>query len=479
MSDTDLELLARYARHHAEDAFAELVHRHLGLVFSAALRQVRSQQLAEEVAQSVFTDLSRQADRLSPDTILTAWLYQITRRTAIDVVRREARRQLREQASQEFDAMNASTLSPQHLMPEDADWTHIEPLLDEAMAALEDSDRTAVLLRYFENKSLREVGQRLGTSEDTARKRVSRAVERMRNFFSKRGVSIGASGLVVVIAANAVQAAPTGIAATICATAALTGTTFATTATSTVTKTIIMTTLQKTLITAAFVATVGAGIHEARQASALRARVQVLQEQASPIATQIQQLTQDRDAATQRIASLSEELKRLNSNTGELLRLRSEAGRLRQQTNELGKLVRNWAVAKTPADPSEPTSFPRDSWANVGLATPEAAVQSYMWAKSNGDVKTAFASATPEMEKRVREMYFKDKSEEEISTLLIDSSKNQTGVQIQKKMVVADDQVIFQAHFDGWPDKTYSILTMKKIDGEWKVSNAEERADGQ
>src|SRR6266404_3897491 len=97
MSDTDLELLARYTRHHAEDAFAEIVRRHLNLVHSAALRQVRSPQLAEEVAQSTFINLARHARRLTPDTILTAWLYQVTRREAIDVVRREARRQVHEQ----------------------------------------------------------------------------------------------------------------------------------------------------------------------------------------------------------------------------------------------------------------------------------------------------------------------------------------------------------------------------------------------
>jgi DNA-directed RNA polymerase specialized sigma24 family protein len=74
MHDTDLQLLARYARHHAEDAFAEIVRRHLDLVFSAALRQVRSPQLAEEVAQSVFTDLARRAADLAPDTTLAAWL---------------------------------------------------------------------------------------------------------------------------------------------------------------------------------------------------------------------------------------------------------------------------------------------------------------------------------------------------------------------------------------------------------------------
>src|SRR5206468_12623399 len=164
----------------------------------AALRQVRSSQLAEEVAQSVFADLARNAARLKPDTILTAWLYEVTRRTAINVVRGEARRQLREQIASEMNAMNASA----------SDWTQIEPLLDEAMHALDDTDRTAVLLRYFENKSLREVGATLGTSENAAQKRLGRAVERLRDFFAKRGITVGASGLVVVISANAVQATP-------------------------------------------------------------------------------------------------------------------------------------------------------------------------------------------------------------------------------------------------------------------------------
>src|ERR1017187_4875032 len=239
MSDTDLELLARYTRQNAEGAFAELVRRHLDLVHSAALLQVRSPQLAEEVAQSTFIKLARLAPQLAPDTILTAWLYQVTRREAIDVVRREARRQLREQIATEMNAMNATT----------DDWTRIEPLLDEAVSALDDTDRTAVLLRYFENKSLREVGATLGTSDDAAQKRVSRAVERLRDYFSKRNVTIGAGGLAVLISANAVQAAPLGLAASISAAAVLAGAAVHTSTVIAATKAIAMTTLQKTIIT--------------------------------------------------------------------------------------------------------------------------------------------------------------------------------------------------------------------------------------
>ena len=200
METDDLNLLRQYAERHSQEAFATLVSRHLNLVYSVALRQVRSRPLAEEVAQSVFTDLARNAGRLKADTTLPAWLHRVAYRTAIDVVRSESRRQLREQKAMEMAAMNSGT----------SDWSLIEPLLDEAMEALDETDRAAVLLRYFQNKSLREVGVTLGTSDDAAQKRVSRAVDRLREFFTKRGVTVGASGLVVVIAANAVQAAPAG-----------------------------------------------------------------------------------------------------------------------------------------------------------------------------------------------------------------------------------------------------------------------------
>ena len=156
----DAQLLQDYARAKSQDAFTELVRRHLNVVYSAALRQVRSPQFAEEISQSVFADLARAADKLKPGTILTAWLYQVTRRTAIDVIRRESRRQARERLAVEMAAMNTA-----------ANWTHIEPLLDDAMEALDETDRAAILLRYFDNKSLREVGQFLGTSDDAAQNR--------------------------------------------------------------------------------------------------------------------------------------------------------------------------------------------------------------------------------------------------------------------------------------------------------------------
>ena len=348
MSDTDLQLLARYTRDRGEDAFAEIVRRHLDLVHSAALRQVRSPQLAEEVAQSAFTDLARNAHRLASDTILTGWLYQVIRRTAIDVVRREARRQLREQIASEMNTMNAADLSRRN--PMEADWTHIEPLLDEAMSVLDETDRAAVLLRYFENKSLREVGATLGTSDDAAQKRVSRAVERLREFFAKRGVTVGTSGLVVVISANAVQAAPIGLAVTISTAAALAGTTIVTTTTATAIKAIAMTTLQKTIIGATLAAAVGTGIYEARQAATLRSQAQTLQQRQTPLAEQLTRLQTENERLSNQLAQAKDSQALSKAQINELLKLRGKAGVAQADSRELAKLKSTLAqqTSKTP-----------------------------------------------------------------------------------------------------------------------------------
>lgn len=381
MTETDLELLKRYAHERAEDAFAEIVRRHLDLVYSTALRQVRSPQLAEEISQSAFLDLARNGPQLQPDTVVAAWLYQVTRRAAIDVVRREARRQLREQIATEMNTLNAPA----------ADWTRLEPLLDEAMAALDATDRAAVLLRYFENQSLREVGQQLGVTDDAAQKRVSRAVDRLRAFFAQRGVSVGAGGLAVLMAANAVQAAPVGLAITISSAAAPAGASLATTATATTTKAIAMTTLQKTLITTAFVAAVSTALYEARHATLLNRQVRTLQQQQTALATQNGRLRSERADTASRLASLAEENASLrsNQNYAELLRLRGEIGVLRSQNQQLAHEV----AGRTNSLPALHKGFgslgeylPIESVYNAGTQTPEALLRTFIYAMREGDI---------------------------------------------------------------------------------------------
>jgi RNA polymerase sigma factor (sigma-70 family) len=321
---SDIQLLRDYAASRDESAFREIVTRHADLVYSSALRQMGSPDLAADVVQSVFVDLARKAksvaDGFPAEASLVGWLYRGTRYAAFNHSRAARRRVSHERLAMEQLIAN-SEAGP--------DWEQICPVLDEAMAALNEDDREALLLRYFKNQDFRAVGAALGISDDAAQKRVSRAVEHLRELFAKRGVTVGAGGLVVVIAANAVQAAPAGLVATISA-AALAGTAVTTTI-ATATKAIAMTTLQKTIIATTLAIVAGAGIYEARQASQLRDRVESLQQQQAPLADQVRQLQQERDTATNRLSSELPESERLRSNSAELLKLRGEVTQLRDQ----------------------------------------------------------------------------------------------------------------------------------------------------
>ena len=324
---SDAQLLRDYAAQHSEPAFAEIVARHTDLVYSAALRQTGSPELAREIAQSVFTDLARKAralvGTLSADASLAGWLFRSTRFAGLKLLRDDHRRQTRERQFMEHfhPAAQAATDSA-------PDWQRVAPVLDEAMAELDDADHEAVLLRYFKNQDFHAVGLALGVSDDAAQKRVRRAVDRLREFLVQRGVTTGPSGLVVLISANGVLTAPTGLSAAIAATA-LAGTTVLTAATVTVAKAIAMTTMQKVLVAAAFAAAVGMGIYEAREASRARDLNGMLQQQQAALNEQIQQLTRERDEASRRLATNPNDTERLNRAADELLKLRGAVARLR------------------------------------------------------------------------------------------------------------------------------------------------------
>ncbi|MBN8246161.1 MAG: sigma-70 family RNA polymerase sigma factor, partial [Verrucomicrobia bacterium] len=204
----DSELLHAWAKRHDHDAFGELVRRHLNLVHASARRQVGDPELAEEVAQAVFLVLARRAASLGDRVVLSGWLFRTTRFVATRALRTRQRRTHHETLA----AMTPANAEP--AATPDA-WTEVAPHLDAALAALPGADRDAVLLRYVEGRPLRAVGEQLGISEDAAKKRVSRALERLRSWLARRGVALTAGGLATLLTEMPSEAATAGLAARI------------------------------------------------------------------------------------------------------------------------------------------------------------------------------------------------------------------------------------------------------------------------
>ena len=329
-SKSDAELLREYAQHSAEAAFAELVHCHASLIYSAALRQVESPDTAAELTQNVFINLSRGAvllgPRLAAEASLAGWLCRCARNLSLNHRRDEFRRRTRERL-----AMEQITATPDAA----PDWEKLRHVLDDAMSELCETDYDALVLRFYQDHDFRAVGIAIGVNDDTAQKRVARALEKLRDLLAQRGIRTTAGALGVAITANAVQAAPASLLATI-STAALTGTAVYSSTLIATTKTIAMTTLQKIAITATIAVLAGAGIYEARQISQLREQVQTLRQQQAPLAENIGQLQRQRDNMTNQLTGLLAENSRLkaNPNQSELLKLRGQVTRLRMEADQ-------------------------------------------------------------------------------------------------------------------------------------------------
>jgi RNA polymerase sigma factor (sigma-70 family) len=203
----DRDLLEAYVRDRSDEAFRELVRRHTALVFSCARQQLGDTHAAEDVTQSVFLALAIKAPKLPPATVLAGWLYRATRFAAADYRRREQHRREREMKAHEQHQIHESANDPAVI------WQEIQPHLHAALDALSAADRDALLLRFYQQSSYRDMAQTLAVTEEAAKKRVGRAVERLRRIFGRKGIRLTAGGLVTALGTRSVEAIPATLAA--------------------------------------------------------------------------------------------------------------------------------------------------------------------------------------------------------------------------------------------------------------------------
>lgn len=373
----DISLLRQYASSGSEAAFETLVNRRIGFVYSAALRQVRDPQLAEEVTQTVFIVLAQKAGSIPEQTMLTGWLFNTTRFTALAQIRAAAKRRNHEHEVQMETEIKAGT--------EDPLWKQMSPMLDDALSTLGEKDRRAVLLRFFEDKSLAELGNSLGSGEEAARKRVSRALEKLHAYFLRRGVSSTTALIATTISTHSVHSAPAALAKSVTVIALAKGAA-AGGSTLALTKGALKLMAWSKTQTAAVVVVAGmaaVSVIQHRSKASLSDENQALRQQ-------LQSVQADNERISNLVSQANVTPIAQSNPSEELLRLRGEVAVLRRQSNELKDLLAKTqnGQARRPTQQQQPTvPLPEDY-----PKTAEAATKSIFDTLARGDLEGFFTN---------------------------------------------------------------------------------------
>jgi RNA polymerase sigma factor (sigma-70 family) len=448
---SDQELLREYAQKGSESAFAMLVQRHVDLVYSAARRMVVDPHLAQDVTQAVFIAAAREARKLQHCAVVSAWLHRVARNHAAMTVRGEVRRRGREQRIAEMtnDTLEASAV-----------WDELEPILDDCVGALRTEDRDALVLRFFERRTARQIGERLGLTEDAAQKRVTRALEKLREVLASRGISTSSSALTGALLFGVVQAAPVSLATTVAVQAvSIAGT--ASVLTSTIT---FMASHKVQMSLLAAVATgLGGSVLYQRSANL------TLREQLAAAESQIG--AQQPEVATP--VDNNAELERLRAEHLELLRLRGELTLLKQQARER-ETSTNPKPSSRPQErqPNRDDFLPSDRWRNVGFGTPANAFQSFLAELKSGSapIESLVQWEVDWKENPTEEdIALVEKSRQDYIEMIRRGSRKIAGFELASPSEDGSDQI--RLHFQTLTtnnDAVISRLEMRKTEGEWK-----------
>jgi RNA polymerase sigma factor (sigma-70 family) len=374
---TDQQLLRQFAESRADGPFEEIIRRHVDLVYSAAKRLVVDPHLAEDVSQAVFAALAQEplevARKLQSGAPLSGWLHLTTRNIAAKTVRTEMRRRAREE--------KASAMNECPPADHDPEWNQLAPQLDHALSELSEKDRDALLLRFFEHKTAREIGQCLGVSEEAAQKRVRRALEDLRAIFMRRGLTLPSAALGACLTANSVQASPLALADAIAKGVLFSGKALASGGASSsvfskLLPSLLMTKTQTAILTGVIAVMV---IPLGRQ----RAILHRLQAEAS---TQVSPTQPDGINGVGRGKSVVNS----SSDEEEITKLRNRAGELRAAIATRRSLLSSPARVSAAQSSAVLISDGRPellkNLAFAGNSTPEAALQSALALKRDGDV---------------------------------------------------------------------------------------------
>ena len=334
---TDLTLLRQYVEERNEAAFAELVHRHLDMVWGVACRITKDEDLARDVAQGVFSDLARKGSRLPPTIVLAAWLHRAASLAAKKCVRTYVRRSERERKAMDLHSPTTeSTTAPET--------DTLLPILDEGLESLPTRDRTAIMLRFFGQKSFAEVGDQLGVSDDTAQKRVSRAIQKLRVYFRKKGAPVATKTITACLSAASASIAPAGFAQTVIV-SSVGGISSLGATTLLIHKLQYQLLLMKTKVIVSVIAVSSATTPLLWQQQAIGA----LQEENKQLSRQLEPMStiMTESAALSAVRLQASEFQRLEGTEAELESLRNEAARLAgPEWQERRDLFQDWSIKK-------------------------------------------------------------------------------------------------------------------------------------